>query len=28
VTEDASIEGVDEFLGSFDVQLTQPLVIH
>jgi hypothetical protein len=28
VTEDASIEGVDEFLGSFDVQLNQPLVIH
>ena len=28
VTEDASIEGVDEFLGSFDVQLNQPLVRH
>ena len=28
VSEDASIEGVDEFLGSFDIQLNQPLVIH
>ncbi len=28
VAEDASVERVDEFLGSFDVLLNQPLVIH
>ena len=28
VTEDASVERVDEFLGSFDVLLNQPLVVH
>jgi hypothetical protein len=28
VAEDASVERVDEFLGGFDVLLTQPLVIH
>jgi Protein of unknown function (DUF3567) len=28
VAEDASIERVDEFLGSFDILLNQPLVIH
>lgn len=28
VAEDASIERVDDFLGSFDVLLNQPLVVH
>lgn len=28
VAEDASVERVDEFLGSFDILLNQPLVIH
>ena len=28
VAEDASIERVDDFLGSFDILLTQPLVVH
>jgi hypothetical protein len=28
VAEDASVERVDEFLGSFDVLLNQPLVVH
>ena len=28
VEEDASIERVDDFLGSFDILLTQPLVVH
>ena len=28
VAEDASVERVDDFLGSFDVLLNQPLVVH
>lgn len=28
VAEDSSVEHVDEFLDSFDVLLTQPLVMH
>jgi hypothetical protein len=28
VADDASVEHVDEFLGSFDVLLNQPIVIH
>jgi len=28
VAEDASVERVDEFLGTFDVLLNQPLVVH
>lgn len=28
VAEDASVERVDDFLGSFDIQLDQPLVLH
>lgn len=28
VAEDASIERVDEFLGTFDILLNQPLVVH
>jgi uncharacterized protein DUF3567 len=28
VIEDGSVECVDDFLGGFDVQLNQPLVIH
>ena len=28
VAEDASVERVDEFLGSFDILLNQPLVLH
>ena len=28
VAEDASIERVDDFLGSFDILLNQPLVVH
>ena len=28
VADDASVERVDEFLGSFDVLLNQPLVVH
>ena len=28
VAEDASIEHVDEFLGSFDVVMNLPLVVH
>jgi len=28
VAEDASFERVDDFLGSFDILLNQPLVVH
>ena len=28
VAEDASVERVDDFLGSFDILLNQPLVVH
>jgi len=28
VAEDASVERVDDFLGSFDILLNQPLVLH
>jgi hypothetical protein len=28
IAEDASVERVDEFLGSFDILLTQPMVVH
>lgn len=28
VTEDASVERVDDFLGSFDILLNQPMVVH
>ncbi|MNC85667.1 hypothetical protein D3C83_12780 [compost metagenome] len=28
VAEEASVERVDEFLGGFDILLTQPLVVH
>jgi len=28
VTENASVEHIDEFLGSFDVLLIHPIVIH
>jgi len=28
VAEEASVEHVDEFLGGFDVLLSQPLVVH
>jgi transcriptional regulator of nitric oxide reductase len=28
VAEDATVERVDEFLGSFDILLNQPLVVH
>ena len=28
VAEDASFERVDDFLGSFDILLNQPLIVH
>lgn len=28
VAEDASVERVDDFLGSFDILLNQPMVVH
>jgi hypothetical protein len=28
VTEDASVERVDDFLGSFDILLNQSMVVH
>ena len=28
VAAEASVEGVDEFLGGFDILLNQPLVVH
>lgn len=28
VAEDASVERVDDFLGSFDILMNQPVVVH